>query len=35
MPGGKNMLLLFDPDDIEKVRFTLNGYRLFTTIKRI
>jgi len=35
MPGGKNMLLLFDPDDIEKVRFTLSGYRLFTTITRI
>jgi len=35
MPDGKNMLLLFEPDDIEKVRFTLNGYRLFTTIKRI
>jgi len=29
------MLLLFDPDDIEKVSFTLNVYRLFTAIKRI
>jgi len=35
LPGSKDMLFLFDPDDIEKVRFTLNGYRLFTTIKRI
>ena len=35
LPGGKNMLLLFDPDDIEKVSFTLNVYRLFTAIKRI
>jgi len=35
MPGRKNMLMLFDPDEIEKVSFTLNGYRLFTAIKRI
>jgi hypothetical protein len=35
LPDGKNILLLFDPDDIEKVSFTLNGYHLFTTIKHI
>jgi hypothetical protein len=35
LPGGKNMVWVFDPDDIEKVSFTLNGYRLITTIKPI
>ena len=33
LPGGKNMVWVFDPDDIEKVSFTLTGYGLITTIK--
>jgi hypothetical protein len=35
LPNGKNMVFVFDPDDIEKVSFKLNGYRLTTTIKHI
>jgi hypothetical protein len=35
MPNGRNMVFVFDPDEIEKVRFTLNGYLLISTIKRI
>jgi hypothetical protein len=32
LPGGRNMVFIFDPDDIEKVRFIFNSYRLITTI---
>jgi hypothetical protein len=35
LPGGKNMVVVFDPDDIEKVSFTFNDYCLITVIKRI
>jgi len=35
MPGGKDMVWVFDPEDIEKVSFTLNGYLIITTIKCI
>jgi hypothetical protein len=35
MPGGKNMVLVFVPDEIEKVSFTRKVYRLITTNKRM
>jgi hypothetical protein len=33
LPGGKNMVLVFDPDEIEKVSFTRKDFRLITMIK--
>jgi len=35
LPGGKNMVLIFDPDETEKVSFTRKVYRLITTNKRV
>jgi hypothetical protein len=33
LPGGKTMVSLFDPDEIEKVRFTHRGYRFISMIE--
>ena len=33
LPGGKNMVLVFDPDEIEKVSCTRKVLHLITTIK--
>jgi hypothetical protein len=35
LPGRKNMVLVFDPDEIEEVSFKRKFYRLITTNKRM
>jgi hypothetical protein len=35
LPDRKTMVFVFDPDEIEKVRFTHKISRLITTIKRM